>query len=112
MNLTKEELEAIKQGDLAWKEQQRKDAIKNIFTKEGIDYELGNYNFFKRCFLWLKALICLITKRTNASYLDKNSFCIISYNETYDMCGSSWQACWISSDYFKGWNICIGTDGT
>ena len=112
MEFTPEEIEDIIQADLYWKEHQRKKAIKNLFIRDSIDYDINNYNFFKRCFLWVKALICLCLKRTSGSYLDLNSFCIVSYDQSFDMYGSSWEACWISSKYFKGWNVCLGTDGT
>ena len=112
MELTKEEINEIKNADLAWTEHQRKEAIKQLFVKDSIDYDIENFRKSKRVFLWFKTLICLLLKRRNASYLDENSFCILSYNETNDMCGTSWEACWISSEYFNGWNVCIGNDGT
>lgn len=112
MNLTKKEIQQIKDAELAVDEYKRKEAIKQLFVKDSIDYEINNFRFMRRKFLWFKTLICLLLKRTNASYLDKNYFCFLSYNETADMCGSSWDACWISSDVFSGWNVCIGSDGT
>ena len=112
MELTEKEIQQIREGQLAWDNHQRKEAIKQLFVKDSIAYELEDFGFIKRKFLWLKTLICLLLKRTNASYLDKNYFCILAYNETADMCGSSWEACWISGDIFSGWNVCVGSDGT
>mgnify|MGYP000339057117 CR=1 FL=1 len=113
MELTETEIAQIHNDAYNWEQNRlRKDSISQLFTKEGIDYDLIDFTIPKRCFLWLKTLVCLLLNRTGASYMDKNYFCILSFNERYDMCGSGWDACWISSDFFKGWRVCLGTDGT
>ncbi|AUC14352.1 hypothetical protein BTO06_03985 [Tenacibaculum sp. SZ-18] len=110
--IPKEELELIREADLAYENFKRKEAIKQLFIKSSFDFEFFDYNIYQRCFLWFKTFICLVLKRTNASYLDKNTFCILSYNESSDMCGMNWEACWVSTDLFCGWNVCVGSDGT
>lgn len=111
--MTEQEIAKIYTDAYNWDQESiRKEGLRQLFKRDGIDYDLMDFKLPRRCFLWLKALICLLLKRTSASYFDKNSFCILSFNERFDMSGSGWDAVWISSDYFKGWNVCIGSDGT
>lgn len=113
MELTEKEITKIHNDAYNWEQERlRKESISQLFKREGIDYDLMDFSIPKRSFLWLKTLVCLLLKRTGASYMDKNSFCVLSFNEGYDICGSDWDACWISSDIFKGWRVCLGTDGT
>lgn len=111
--MTNQEINKIhKEGYFLEQERIRKQALKELFKRDGIDYDLMNFKFHKRCFLWIKTLFCLLLKRTGASYLDSNSFCVLSFNEGGDVFGQHWDAVWISSDLFKGWRVCLGSDGT
>ena len=97
---------------LEWDEYRRKRALKALFEKGSIGFELEDFNYAVRAFCWIKTLICLLLKRTNGSYLDNNKFCILAYDEYQGYESIDWEACWVSPYFFKDWNVCIGSDGT
>lgn len=96
----------------AYEDARRKRAIKALFERESFCFEMENYNYFVRCFAWMKTLICLILKRTNGSYLDKHYFNILAYDEYSSIESMSWESVWISPKLFSGWQACVGSDGT
>lgn len=110
--MTEEEQKQFNDAIYDYEEYKRERAIKALFEKESISYELKDFNVFIRAFCWLKTLICLVLKRTNGSYLDYDKFCILTYDERYCMESQSWDACWISPYIFKDWNVCLASDGT
>lgn len=110
--MTDEQMDGLMEGLKAWDEHQRKRAIKNLFKKDSWGSDLSSYNYFVRCWSWLKTFICLCLKNTKGSYLDDNTFCILSYDETQNMESTSWEAVWVSPKLFSGWQVCVGSDGT
>jgi uncharacterized protein involved in tellurium resistance len=107
----KEKLEWSQAMD-SWEKHKKTRALKALFEKDSIDYDLGNFNYLLRVFCWFKTLICLLFNRTNGSYLDRNKFCILSYDESSGGEYQSWDACWVSPYLFKDWNVCLASDGT
>lgn len=110
--MTEEQQEEFNQAMTAWDEVKRKRALKALFEKSSISYDITDYNYMQRIFCWLKTLICLLLDRTGGSYMDSNKFCILSYDERSECEGSSWDACWVSPYLFKDWNVCLASDGT
>lgn len=95
-----------------YEEARRKRAIKALFERDAIAWEAEDFNNITRAFCWLKTLICLLLKRTRGSYLSPNSFCILAYDEYRGYESYNWEAVWVSSKLFSGWQVCIGSDGT
>lgn len=95
-----------------YKEYKRRRALRACFERSSYDYSLTDYNRFIRCWLWLKTLICIILNRTDGTYLNVNSVCVLSYDwSSYEY--QTWKAVWIdSSKLLTGWQVCIGSDGT
>ena len=93
-------------------EYERLRALKAVFEKDSKSYELSDFNLFVRFFCLFKTWVCLNLKRTNGSYMDKNKFCILAYDERSYPDGTSWDAVWVSPYLFKDWNVCLAIDGT
>lgn len=107
-----EESKIYKEAHDSYFEYRRRRALKAVFEKDSYGDIRSDYNSFKWGLLWIKLLICLIFKKTSGSYLDKNSICILAYDESGYPDGMSWEAVWISDKIFSGWQVCIGSDGT
>ena len=90
----------------------RKRALKALFEKNSIAYEITDFNYLIRVFCWVKTLICLLFNKTNGSYIDNNKFCILAYDESTSYESQSWEGCWVSPYFFKDWNVCLASDGT
>lgn len=110
MNKTEDEIfaDAMK----AWDKYKRKRALKALFETKSFAAELYDYNFIVRCFMWVKCLICLLLNRTGGSYLDPHTVCILAYDESQCIESTNWDACWVSSKLFSGWQVCLCSDGT
>lgn len=93
----------------SWDKHKRKRALEALFENDSIGYEIKEYKLPVR---WFKTWICLLLDRTNGSYLDRNKFCILSYDESSGYESQSWDACWVSPYLFKDWNVCLACDGT
>lgn len=109
--ITEEEIhEAFRYAD-QWRIQEAKKAM---FKAQCEHWEVReDTSWLTRRFCWLKALVCLLMGRINGSYLDNNTLCIRYWNES--SCGeygSSWDALWVSTKLFSGWQVCVCTDGT
>jgi len=96
----------------AYEDARRKRAIKALFEKNSICFEIKDFNYVTRCWAWLKTLICLLLKRTNGSYLMPDYFNILSYDEYSGYESQSWEAVWISPKFLTGWQACVSSDGT
>lgn len=96
----------------SWEKCKRKRALKALFEKDSISFDITDYKKPVRVFIWIKTLICLLLNRTNGSYMDSNYFCVLSYDERQGYESTSWDACWISPKLFSGWNVCLASDGT
>jgi hypothetical protein len=106
------EQEEFNQAMDEWEKYKRKRALKALFERSSIAFEITDYNYLIRVFCWLKTLICLLLNRTYGSYLDRNKFCILAYNESSGYESQNWDACWVSPYLFKDWNVCLASDGT
>ena len=111
MELTDIEQEEYNQAMDVWDEVKRRRALKALFEKDSISFDITDYKYIIQWFCWLKTLICLLLNRTNGSYLDSDKFCILSYDEAQGYESQYWDACWISPYFFKDWNVCLASDG-
>lgn len=106
------EQEIYKQAHDDYEEYRRTRALKALFEKSSFDLDLKDFNYLLMFFYWMKTLICLLLKRTNGTYLDPHTFCILSYDESHGYESMSWESVWVSTKLFSGWQVCIASDGT
>lgn len=104
--------EELKYAYKALQEAKRIRALEALFEKDTKSFELEDFNFAMRLFCLFKTWVCLKLKRTQGSYLEPNSFCILAYDETSCMGSLSWSAVWVTPYLFKDWNVDVGEDGT
>lgn len=112
MKLTKEQLVQYGNSLEQIERYKRKRALRALFEKNSIGYEITDFKISMRVFLWIKCLICLFLNRTNGSYLDACYFCILSYDSRQCLECESWDACWIGYKIFSDWQVCLASDGT
>ena len=110
--MTKQEREDFEKAMVSWEKHKRLRALKALFERDSICFEITDYNYFIRSFVWVKTLICLLLNRTKGDYLDDNTFCILAYDEIHGCESQSWDACWVSTRILKDWNVCLASDGT
>lgn len=85
----------------SWDRYKRKRALKALFEKDSIGWEIKEYELPVRWFCLFKTWVCLLLNRTNGSYLDRNKFCVLAYDESSGYESQSWDACWVSPYLFK-----------
>lgn len=91
-------------------EHQRKYAIKQMFIRDNIGYDLkSDYNIFYRYFYWLKAFICLKLNKFNHKGFGIH---VITYDEYNCPDSTNWQYVSVGEGMFTNWGIEIGSDGT
>ena len=110
--MTDEEKEIYYDAMRQYEECKRERALEALFERYSINSDLKDYPFIIRIFIWVKTWICLKLKRTNGTYMDNHTICVLSYDEQYGMECQSWDACWCSTRLFSGWQVCLASDGT
>jgi hypothetical protein len=115
--MTEEEMQqALSEGLDAWDEHRRKQALKHMFKRKNLVGDFY-YDFRKKpwaiAFYWLKALICILLKRTNGDYFNAHDICMWDQRPAcgeYD--GWDWECCWVEEGVFKNWRVCIMGDSS
>lgn len=91
-------------------EYQRKHAIKQMFIRDNIGYDLkSDYNIIQRYFYWLKTFICLKLNRFNHKDFGIH---VITYDEYNWPDSTNWQYVSVGKGVLTNWGIEIGSDGT
>lgn len=90
---------------------ERKHAIKNMFIKGNMAWELkDDFKFIPKWFYFIKCLICLYLNRCKLP--GYNYVMVIAYDEYSCYDSTSWQYVAVGSGLFRRWQVQIGTDGT
>lgn len=111
--MTPEEQKQFDQAMRDYDEYRRERAIRALFERDTRGLDVKDFTMFIYGFCWIKTLICLLLRRTRGSYLDDDNMVnILAYDESNYPDGSSWEAVFVSTKLFSGWQVCISTDGT